>query len=270
VRESKSHIVKGFYVTSRILTQIYEIQTPFEAQTMVELGVDHIGSVIVSAAEWKQPVIKETVRFVQQTPAQSSLILLYHDQSLVFSSLDYYQPDIVHFCEMLVDSKTQQPIADEVRICLDLQTAIRERFPEIKIMRSIPIPEAGRVGGFSVMSLANLFESISDFFLTDTLLVDEIGGQDQPVCGFVGITGKTCDWQNAAHLVNQSRVPVFLAGGLSPDNVYDGIARVRPAGVDSCTLTNSTDESGAPIRFKKNMGKVKRFVDETRRAEQYQ
>jgi phosphoribosylanthranilate isomerase len=261
--------VKGLYVTSRILTQIYEIQTPFEAEAMVELGVDHIGSVIVSAVEWKQPVIKETIKLVQQTSAQSSLILLYHDQSLVFSSLDYYQPDIVHFCEMIIDPQTRKPLEDMVRMCIDLQFSVRERFPEIQIMRSIPIPVSGRADGFPVMNLAQLFEPVSDYFLTDTLIVGEINGLDQPVSGFVGITGKTCDWQKAAHLVNQSRIPVFLAGGLSPDNVYDGIAKVCPAGVDSCTLTNATDENGTPIRFKKDMEKVKRFVDETRRAEQY-
>jgi phosphoribosylanthranilate isomerase len=261
--------VKGLYVTSRILTQIYEIQTPFEAETMVELGVDHIGSVIVSATEWKEPVIKETVKLVQQTSAQSSLILLYHDQSLVFSSLDYYQPDIVHFCEMLIDPQTRKPLEDMVRMCIDLQFSVRERFPEIQIMRSIPIPVSGRADGFPVMSLAQLFEPVSDYFLTETLIVGGINGLDQPVNGFVGITGKTCDWEKAGHLVKQSRIPAILAGGLSPENVYEGIVAVGPAGVDSCTLTNAVAENGRPIRFKKDLEKVKRFVDETRRAEQY-
>jgi phosphoribosylanthranilate isomerase len=251
-----------------ILTQIYEIQTPCEAAAIVEAGVEHIGSVIVDAVDWKQPVIKETVNLVQQIPAKSSLILLYQDQNLVFSSLDYYRPDVVHFCEMLIDPKTRQPMADVIRICMNLQTAVRERFPEIKIMRSIPIPETAKAEGFPVMSLAQLFESMSDYFLTDTLIVDEGKGLDQPVSGFVGITGKTCDWGKAGLLVKQSRIPVFLAGGLSPDNVYKGIAEVRPAGVDSCTLTNAVDERGRPIRFKKDREKVKRFVEEARRADQ--
>jgi len=49
--------------------------------------------------------------------------------------------------------------------------------------------------------------------------------------------------------------------------VFDGIMRVLPAGVDSCTGTNAVDLKGRSIRFKKDFGKVKRFVDETRRAE---
>ena len=34
-----------------VIVQIYEIQTPDEARIMIELGVDHIGSVIASASE---------------------------------------------------------------------------------------------------------------------------------------------------------------------------------------------------------------------------
>ena len=40
----------------------------------------------------------------------------------------------------------------------------------------------------------------------------------------------------------------------------------RPAGVDSCTLTNATDSGGLPIRFKKNMAAVARFVTAARAA----
>ena len=45
----------------RIIIQIYEIQTPSEAESMLELGVDHIGSVLTSETDWKNPTIKETV-----------------------------------------------------------------------------------------------------------------------------------------------------------------------------------------------------------------
>jgi phosphoribosylanthranilate isomerase len=57
-----------------------------------------------------------------------------------------------------------------------------------------------------------------------------------------------------------------LAGGLSPENVYDGIRFVKPAGVDSCTGTNRLDDQGRPIRFQKDMDRLRRFVEETRRA----
>jgi phosphoribosylanthranilate isomerase len=46
-------------------------------------------------------------------------------------------------------------------------------------------------------------------------------------------TGRPWDWRLAAH--RHSQVPVLLAGGLTPDNVADGIAAVRPWGVDVAT-----------------------------------
>jgi phosphoribosylanthranilate isomerase len=89
----------------------------------------------------------------------------------------------------------------------------------------------------------------------------------QPVSGFVGITGQTCCWNTAAELVDGSNLPVILAGGISPDNVTAGILKTRPAGIDSCTQTNVLDEKGAPIRFKKDIQKVKQVVEAVREVE---
>jgi len=45
-----------------------------------------------------------------------------------------------------------------------------------------------------------------------------------------GGTGRTIDWTAAAKVAAARRV--LLAGGLTPDNVADAIARVRPFGID--------------------------------------
>jgi phosphoribosylanthranilate isomerase len=58
-----------------------------------------------------------------------------------------------------------------------------------------------------------------------------------------------------------------LAGGLSPENVYEGVMAVRPFGADSCTRTNAEGSNGGLVRFKKDYEKVKAFVAEVRRAE---
>jgi phosphoribosylanthranilate isomerase len=130
-------------------------------------------------------------------------------------------------------------------------------------MRSLPIAPAGGGSGETTLELAKRFESISDFFLTDTLIVRSGSACNpaQPVDGFVGITGKTCDWDVAANLVSKTTLPVILAGGLSPENVTAAIEAVRPAGVDSCTRTNALDQNGRPIRFKKDAERVRRFVE---------
>jgi len=119
------------------------------------------------------------------------------------------------------------------------------------------------------LELAKVFEPTSDYFLTDTLLVSdpEGDGDPQPVKGFVGITGRTCCWQTAAELVAASNIPVILAGGISPSNVTEGILQIRPQGIDSCTRTNSMDGKGVPIRFQKDIIKVKQLVSAVRTAE---
>jgi phosphoribosylanthranilate isomerase len=117
-----------------------------------------------------------------------------------------------------------------------------------------------------ILSYIPLFSPFSDYFLIDTLRVNQSSLKDQPVAGFVGITGEVCDWTISARIVTESPLPVILAGGIGEDNVYDGIMTVRPAGVDSCTKTNAVDATGCPIRFKKDLQKVKRMVSEARKA----
>ncbi len=250
-----------------IIVQIYEIQDAKEAENLMEIGVDRIGSVIVSAVDWKKTGIRETVDLVGKSGRCSSLILLFNDPEVVFRALDYYQPHIVHFCEVL--RHTNGVPEESCHRLLQLQSNIKDRYSQIGIMRSIPISTPDAETPFPYLETARLFEPVSDFFLTDTVLpgADLLAGNNQPVQGFVGITGKPCNWQSARRLVQASRIPVILAGGLSPANVADGIRQVTPAGVDSCTLTNTCDDQGNPIRFQKDFKKVAQFVKAVRQVQ---
>jgi phosphoribosylanthranilate isomerase len=243
-----------------MIVQIYEIQTPREAEKCIEAGVDHIGSVILSERDWRLPDLRETIRVCDGTGVKNSIIPLFRDADRISRALDYYRPDLVHLCESLTD---EQGDAMDLEGYVEAQRKIRERFPEIGITRSIPIPMKGSVSEFPTLAIARELEPVSDLFQTDTWVGKE------PVEGFIGITGKACDRRIARELVIRSRIPVILAGGLSPENVFEALMAVRPAGADSCTLTNSPDKEGKPIRFKKDFVKVKEFVRETRRAEEF-
>lgn len=250
---------------NKLIVQIYEIQSPHEAELMIEAGVDHIGGVILSENNLKNKQLKESVKLIKNSDSLSSLIPLYSDPEAIYRTLDYYEPDIIHFCESLSDDKGILPVC---KTLIQIQKELKLRYPEVKIMRSVPIAEPAYVSKVPTLEIADLFEPVSDYFLTDTLLISEGNDEkDQPVEGFVGITGITCDWKMAGKLVEQSRIPVIFAGGLSPDNVFDGATAIKPAGVDSCTQTNLRDDNNKPIRFNKDIEKVKRFVSETRRAE---
>ena len=241
-----------------MLAQIYEIQTPEEAETCIHLGVDRIGSVLLSAAEWKNAEIREVIRLTDQTKTRSNLIPLFDDWDTLCKAMDYYRPHFVHFCDNLTDAQGH-PI--DLSPFILLQEKFKNTFPEIGIVRSIPVPHDGLAPDFPCLDLVHELEEASDFLLIDTWLGKE------PVAGFVGITGKLADLDRAKTVVLQSKTPVLLAGGLSPENVFDTVSEVLPAGADSCTQTNQVDASGKPIRFKKDFAKVERFVKEIRRAE---
>ncbi len=251
--------------TKPLIVQIYEVQDPAEARAMIELGVDHIGSVVVSENRWKNSPLKDAIDLVRPLTAKSCLIPLFSRPEAVMRTLDYYQPDMVHFCEALAERGDNSGTIERL---IQLQKDVKKQFPQIQIMRSIPIGPPGRANLAATLQLSRKFEPVSDFFLTDTLLPDSEsqGKASQPVNGFVGITGRICDWDVAARLVQTSGIPVILAGGISPDNVQQAIRQVRPYGVDSCTLTNALDEAGQPIRFKKDRQKVKQLIEVVRKA----
>jgi phosphoribosylanthranilate isomerase len=64
----------------------------------------------------------------------------------------------------------------------------------------------------------------------------------------VGGTGETWDWGLAA--TRRSRVPLVLSGGLTADNVADGIAAVRPHAVDVASGTEAAPGVKDPARLR--------------------
>ena len=84
-----------------------------------------------------------------------------------------------------------------------------------------------------------------------TLLVDAADRERR------GGTGRTVDWQAAAALARTR--PIVLAGGLTPVNVAEAVATVRPYGVD---VSSGVEESPGV----KDFNKVTRFLAEAREA----
>ncbi len=68
----------------------------------------------------------------------------------------------------------------------------------------------------------------TDFFLFDSVDMS----LDKPRYGG---TGKTCDWNVAAELIETSPLPVFFAGGIRPENVKTAIETIQPYGIDLCS-----------------------------------
>ena len=71
-----------------------------------------------------------------------------------------------------------------------------------------------------------------------------------------GGTGRVFDW-SVAKEVNEFVPKLFLAGGLSPENIEEAIATVRPYAVDACSALE--DEPG-----RKNRERMRAFVEMAR------
>lgn len=82
---------------------------------------------------------------------------------------------------------------------------------------------------------------------------------DSHVAGYTGGTGHTSDWQVCKSMVEAAKKPVYLAGGLTPDNLIDGIRQVSPAGVDVSTGVSTYSDSHLR-KDRKDPAKIRKFV----------
>lgn len=67
----------------------------------------------------------------------------------------------------------------------------------------------------------------------DALLLDS--GNPNLAVKELGGTGRTHNWAVSRRIVESVSVPVFLAGGLKPENVREAIESVQPFGLDLCS-----------------------------------
>jgi phosphoribosylanthranilate isomerase len=75
----------------------------------------------------------------------------------------------------------------------------------------------------------------------------------------LGGVGRTHDWAISAAFVKKSPLPVFLAGGLTPENAGEAIRAVRPFGLDLC--------SGVRSDTRLDAAKLRAFIAAAREAD---
>lgn len=130
--------------------------------------------------------------------------------------------------------------------------------PKLKIWQSLYLPAGGTRGGiFDAESCRLKVEECKkagiDAVLFDTVAV--VNG----VARFGG-TGLSGDWEAAAHLVQESPLPSFLAGGIEPGNVKRAIETVRPFGIDLCSGVEEYPGKKSPSKIRALLEEVKRAV----------
>jgi len=191
------------------------ISSVAEAQTAISFGADAIG--LVGRMPSGQGVITDDLinKIAKTIPPPIATFLLTSETS---------SGGIVNH-HRRVNTNTIQ-IVD--KLILGSYRDIREKLPNVKLIQVI-----------HVLDERSIDEALKISERVDALLLDS--GNPNLAVKELGGTGRTHNWSLSRKIVEQSKVPVFLAGGLNGGNVREAIDIVQPFGVDVCSGVR-TDE----------------------------
>jgi phosphoribosylanthranilate isomerase len=108
------------------------------------------------------------------------------------------------------------------RVSADVHVELRRAMPGISVVQVIHV-----LGEESIAEAVEASVRVNAILLDSgnpNLRVKELGG-----------TGRIHDWNLSRRIREALNVPMFLAGGLNPNNVTDAIHQVSPYGLDICS-----------------------------------
>lgn len=127
--------------------------------------------------------------------------------------------------EAIIDQQRRLRV-DTIQICDRLPAGSYRRLHEA--LPGVSLVQVVHVTGPEAVDEAIAIAPEVDAILLDSgnqsLAIKELGG-----------TGRTHDWRLSRAIREAIDVPLFLAGGLKPENVAEAIREVRPFGVDVCS-----------------------------------
>jgi phosphoribosylanthranilate isomerase len=209
--------------------QIYSMTSLADAIATAQAGADLIGVVVAESGVVAEAVNAASAREILaaiRPRARGVALSLADDRDEICAMVDAVRPDVLHLAAREIEPED----------C----AWIRRRITPVCLLRAIAV----RAG--ETMAEAQAHQECADFLMLDA---GAKGGH------FAGARGETHDWNVSREIVEQSRLPVILAGGLSAENVADAIATVRPWGVDSFTHTDVAGNRGT-----KDPARVRAFI----------
>ena len=195
--------------TTKPRVKICCIASVAEAWMAIEHGASAIG--LVSAMpSGPGPIAEELIAEIAAPvpPGVASFLLTCkQDAASIIDQQRRTRVNTIQICDRLVDGTYED---------------LRKALPGISLVQVI------HVTGPEAVHEALAISSHVDAILLDSgnqsLRVKELGG-----------TGRTHDWALSRAIRESVEVPVYLAGGLKPENVAEAIRAVRPFGVDICS-----------------------------------
>jgi len=212
-----------------MIIQIYSMTTIADAVATAEAGVGLIGVVVAEPGMVPEGIGAGAAREILAAtrPRSRGIALsLSDDRDEMCAMVDAVRPDIVHVAAREIEPE------DCARI--------RSRIAPVRLLRAIAV----RAG--ETIIEADAHQEVADYLMLDS------GAKRLP---FASAGSETHDWSVSRTIVERSRIPVILAGGLTADNVAEAIAAVRPWGVDSFTHTDLPGRRG-----NKDLARVRAFI----------
>lgn len=131
---------------------------------------------------------------------------------------------------------------------------LKKAYPNVELWQSIHLPQAGEDIDFSK------FKNAVDTYIRagiDSILFDT-AALSKGKMKFGG-TGITSDWKIIKDLMQSidSPVPMWLAGGINPENVGEALDFLNPYGIDLCSGVEAVPGKKDPLKVKKLMSIIK-------------
>ncbi|MDQ8145774.1 MAG: phosphoribosylanthranilate isomerase [Gemmatimonadota bacterium] len=135
---------------------------------------------------------------------------------------------------LLTARRTAVAIAAQVRAAGTTTVQLVDAVPieELQVLRTA-LPGVSLVQVIHVRDGASVDEALAVAPFVDELLLDS--GNPALAVKELGGTGRVHDWALSRRIVEAARRPVWLAGGLRPENARAAIEAVGPDGLDVCS-----------------------------------
>ena len=196
------------------------IMSAFEADLAIGAGADALG--FVSAMPSGPGPIPEALiaEIVPRVPPPIGTFLLTAQQSAAAVAAQHARcrTSAIQLCDRLPPGALGE---------------LRDRLPGVRLVQVVHLPGPGRGEPGVDEGERAIDEACEVAPHVDALLLDS-GNRQGPVKELGG-TGRTHDWSLSRRVVDSVGVPVFLAGGLSAENVREAIDTVGPFAVDVCS-----------------------------------
>lgn len=139
---------------------------------------------------------------------------------------------------LLTAQQDADAIIDQYQRCCPstLQLVDKVALQELRKLR-LALPGVMLVQVIHVAGVDAIEESKEVAPFVDAILIDS--GNQKLAVKELGGTGRTHDWAISRAIREQCGVPMFLAGGLKPENVRDAIDQVQPFCLDICSGVRS-------------------------------